>query len=130
MTRPKIPAVRKTFCQENTASNVPNTIIDKEAPKRELIEIVPHTLPYFVEGYHTEMILAMEGQLAAIANSKRKFIMEKILVVVPQLKVNARNAVIERATKKTLRPPSQSAITPVRSFPAIIPAIPQAATSP
>ena len=111
-------------------SSIPSTIIDREAPRRELIDSAPHTLPYFVEGYHTEMMLAMEGQLAAIANSKRKFIAANKVAEVPQLKVNASKAVIERATKNTLRPPSQSAITPVRSFPAIIPAIPQAAMSP
>ncbi len=124
------PAVRNTFCQENTVSSVPNNIIDMEAPRRELIETIPQTLPYFVEGYHTEIILAMEGQLAAIANSIRKFILARMVAEVPQLKVTVSKAVIERATKNTLRPPSQSAITPVRSFPVIIPAIPQAAISP
>lgn len=64
-------------------SSVPNNIIDMEAPRRELVESIPHTLPYFVEGYHTEMILAMEGQLAAIANSKRKFILANKEAVVP-----------------------------------------------
>ena len=111
-------------------SSVPNNIIDMEAPRRELTEIIPHTLPYFDEGYHTEMILAMEGQLAAIANSKRKFILAKTVAEVPQLKAIVSKAVMARATKNTLRPPSQSAITPVTSFPAIIPAIPQAAISP
>jgi len=91
---------------------------------------MPHTLPYFVDGYHTEMMLAMEGQLAAIAKSKKKLTLAKMVVEVPQLKVTVSNAVIERATKNTLRPPSQSAITPVRSFPEIMPAIPQAAISP
>jgi hypothetical protein len=125
-----MPYSRNTFCQENTVSSVPNKIIDMEALRRELVESAAHTLPYFVDGYHTEMILAMEGQLAAIANSIRKFIVAKMVVEVPQLKVTVRKAVIERAIKNTLRPPSQSAITPVRSFPAIIPAIPQAAISP
>ena len=124
------PAARNTFCQENTASSVPNNIIDMEALRRELVASAPHTLPYLVEGYHTEMIPAMEGQLAAIANSIRKFMVAKVVIEVPQLKVTVRKAVIERAIKNTLRPPSQSAITPVSSFPAIIPAIPQAAISP
>ena len=111
-------------------SSVPNDIIDSEAPRRELVESMLHTLPYFPGGYHTLMILAMEGQLAAIANNKRKFTLEKVVVEVPQLKAIVSRAVIERATRNTLRPPSQSAITPVTSFPEIIPAIPQAAISP
>ena len=111
-------------------SSVPKNISDMEALRRELVESALHTRPYFVDGYHTEMILAMEGQLAAIANSIKKFIVAKRVVEVPQLKVTVRKAVTGRAIKNTLRPPSQSAITPVRSFPAIIPAIPQAAISP
>ena len=118
------------MCQENTVSSVPNNIIDREAPRRELTESIPHTLPYFVDGYHTEMILAMEGQLAAIANSRRKFKLAKAVAEVPQLNATVSNAVIESATKNTLRPPSQSAITPVTSFPEIIPAMPHAAISP
>ena len=132
MTTPSIvsPAARNTLCQESTVSSVPSTIIDIEALRRELVESSPHTRPYLFGEYQTEMILAMDGQLAAIANSVKKLMMERTVAEVPQLKLIVRRPVIERATRKTLRPPSQSAITPVRSLPVIIPAIPQAAISP
>ena len=73
---------------------------------------------------------AMAGQLAATANSITKFKPAKMVSELPQPKAKVRSAETTRATRNTLRPPSQSAITPVRSFPVIMPAVPQAAISP
>ena len=104
--------------------------MEMEALRRELVEIIPHTLPYFAGGYQTLMMPAMAGQLAATANSITKFKPAKMVSELPQPKAKVRSAETTRATRNTLRPPSQSAITPVRSFPVIMPAVPQAAISP
>ena len=104
-----IPAVRKMFCQEKTVRRAPRNIIEMEALRRELVESIPHTLPYFVGGYHTRMMPAMAGQLAAMANSMTKFRLAKMVAEVPQPKESVRNAAMESPTRNTLRPPSQSA---------------------
>ncbi len=76
-------------------SSVPSNIIEMAAPRRELVESAPHTRPYFVEGYHTETMLAIEGQLAAIANSVRKFMAAKKVAEVLQLKVTVKRLFVK-----------------------------------
>jgi hypothetical protein len=96
----------------------------------ELEERIPHTLPLQPFGNHALIRLAIEGQPADLASIAIKNAIEKkkAFDIIPNTPVAKMQKLIEN--RNTLRPPNRSAITPVKSFPTSVPAVPQPRIAP